>query len=510
MGIIELPVSIEEGVRTLGTFDPVNLLIHLKGSSTSDPDLRKGLYPVKAHELLHYFQMTGTSNGVRLFGFWTDLLEVKLNVIGQAAKSNEGKLEIPLLYFRPKNMSEYQKYIRLLGMYLNLICRFSYHYGGFSVPISMLDRCHTLIPDILYGVDHFRWYSQIEEKLPLVIMRFRDIDGRDHATVLGARHLREGSAKAVELVYKTFYNGQGMLQILPKLEFQSGLQDPYYLALWLFQSILGDSDHQNFEEFIVLCDLALMCDDWVTNQSEIENMPGEMRKAAKKALEERDIGPGYIFMHLLNALASSTSTIQPLKVGYTKGKVLDFAHEILKMAGSKCNLVQLTAAAMHYADIVFSPNRRHLPYPKELSRFLKEAFHRTLTFRAEILKGGSFIEDVLCSESAMDYAYRAILPAFSIDQSIVSPVLLWDTPVGPHLLTLSQMQYITDNMICGDTVLCPLRKGDPSPCSLEEVASCTHLTTKRELLNPKYCINQQTQELVMEICGVKELVLHSS
>lgn len=248
--------------------------------------------------------------------------------------------------------------------------------------------------------------------------------------------------------------------------------------------------------------------DWVANQSVIESMPRKVRKDMKKALEDRDIGPGYIFWHLLNALASSTSTVRPLKEGYTKDHVLDLAHGILKAAGSQCNLAQLTTAAMQYANIVFDPNRRHLPYPQKLSRFLQEAFHRTLTFRAEILKGGPFLEDVFCSDSEIDFAYRAILPAFSIDQVIVSPGLLWDTPVGPHLLTVSQMQYIADIMICGGTVSCPLRKGDPFLCSLEEVASCTHLATKGDLLNPKYCINQQTQALVMEICGVKELVLH--
>ena len=174
MDTSDVSLSIEQLELTAGLFDPVNLLISLLADDTgsSEDDVDKVQDIVKAHELLHYFQMTGTSNGVRLFVFWKDLLTIKLNLISRAAELTKGRIEGPLIFNRQKTLMNDAEYAHILGLFIKAWHRFHYHYGDLAVPIEDLDRCHVLVPNFLYGVDHFYWKQRIEEKLPLVIIRF--------------------------------------------------------------------------------------------------------------------------------------------------------------------------------------------------------------------------------------------------------------------------------------------------------------------------------------------------
>lgn len=480
-----LQLTAKDASAILGSFDPLTFLIRFAGSieGTAEPredfcaSLQDESFLVAIHEFTHFVQATTTAYGLRTLAIQIDILALKIELLRKAGgEFREGRyLSLPLL--GPGSIDKLQTNKDLsmtLAAYIQLLSKWLYFEGGWEVPYKSLASAEPVIPMLVYQRKEFSLLGT-HYTTPLFIVDMYHFNREKRAVVLGARHLREGAAKAVEMV-QAFLTETGTVRANEKVNL-AGLSaaNPYFVLISLSSILskvsLPKDKEVTLEELILMCDLALMLDTYVHVWAEpIAFGSPEYGNAIKF-----DVPPANLFMSIISALLSSPDGIIRFDHVWTKETVISFQNSLLERVVTEGaeNMQQLTESVKKAAHRLFEHYRKGCPVPMHLLDVYQEIISNWLRFRLDVLGGGAVIEDLLVGKETFYQMAKEVLPAYISKGNIHSRgyTVSEDTGIGVELNMIRDMSELTDKMLFGDGV-CPEHVSRPRICKAEPWAFC--------------------------------------
>lgn len=521
----KIKITLNEANKVLAYFDPTTLLIKLNISDDDIPTfernplkiLRKFPTSVIVHELSHFFQTTGTSNGLRLFMFLADSLTIKFHIIKEVVRLCDGELTAPIFRNLPRPLDPNSELTKNLSLYAQVIVKQLSHYGGWDLEPEILRSAKKLASFIYRGETKF-----FQLKIYPLLMDMRSIDRTQRVTVFGARHIREGTSKALELIQAHLKKEVGLRAYAPKDKDSTGFtfsdvlssMDPYFLSLYIYQNfvnnIRGCEENSSLEEFVAISDLALMGDIWICNWTQLQNLDSKETDKKMKMLDQIDYDctPAKIFMHLLNTFSSSWTKLKRLTGNFSQIDVLNFQNELLQLSGG-LQLEEIVTECEAYIEKGFINLKKGCPIPTTVLELYQNIFREVFNFRKKVLHNGALILDLLTSDRYVYDFFLSFVPAYIVGSNIYSSSSsrLSDIGVGLDLLTLRQIQDLTNAFLLGNKA-CPIHVEKPRSCVFYPSDSCNYVFKLGNDM-PK-CIREQTYRLLLEGLNIKNLKWHNN
>ena len=481
-------LTAKDASAILGSFDPLTFLIRFTGSpdGAAGPcedfcaNLKDESFLVAIHEFTHFVQATTTAYGLRTLAIQIDILSLKIELLRKVnGEFREGRyLSLPLLGSGSIGKLQTNKDLSItLATYNQLLSKWLYFEGGWEVPYKSLASAEPVIPNHVYQRKDFSLLGT-HYTTPLFIVDMYHINREKRAVALGARHLREGAAKAVEMVQASL-TGSGTVRANERVQL-AGLSsaNPYFVLISicsiLSKGFLPKDKEVTLEELILMCDLALMLDTYVHVWAEpIAFGSPEYGNAIKF-----DVPPANIFMSILSSLLSSPDGIIRFDHAWTKETVISFQNSLIErmvIQGAE-DVQQLTKSVNKAVHRLFEHYRKGCPVPMHLLYVYQEIISNGLRFRLDVLGGGAVIEDLLVGKETFCHMARKILPAYISKGNIYSRgyTVSEDTGIGVELNMIRDMSELTDKMLFGDGV-CPEHVSRPRICKAEPWAFCGSL-----------------------------------
>ena len=515
-------VEIVEALRVLGSFDPGTMLINLNNAASNGSieldrkqSLNRSQLHVTAHEFSHFMQTTTTATGLRLFALWMDSLDTNLRFIKEAARVNHGKIIAPVL----ANQSFYsplsKEYELLRNYYIEIQSKRLYHFGGWYVPLRLARRAQIIAPDILYRSTNYSILGQ-KRSWPLILLNLHEINGRSRAVALGARHLREGSAKAIDMVQVRLTGESGIRAINasdgplsgPPTPERRRLADPYFLCNWLYADLAahtpGCGEQASLEEFVAISDLAMMMDVLTMNWKEIRALSEDKRSVAMANLDQVDVNPAECYIALLQVFIDSWQQLSRFRPNYTQKDITKFQNQLLRLSGFNISLEEIISNCESFMEDAFDVWQQHSAVPSDLLTTYSDTFKRMLSWRRDVLKGGAVIIDLLTSAEELNDFFLSVVPAFLVGNLMYSGTLssVPGLGIGIQMANLQQMHDVTEALISGNTS-CRNHLEIPRACAVSPSQLCDSVLL--EIGVEPRCARAQTLARIAESLKILEI-----
>lgn len=281
-----------------------------------------------AHEIAHFFQMTGTTYGIRRFGVFIEELQLKLYLIRTLSIRNGGRLVLPI-YGELDSLSKNDETISdLFANYHSAAMRGLQLDGGIYFRRDILKDTREIIPKLLFTKAMFNDYGKSSE---IILLDMTKITGEDKILWFGARHIMEGAAAAIQMVQSHLENERSSMRAhvsgpsnRPLEKDLAYLADPYFVSSTLYNGITSFSAEvqkmNTCEELYLLSDLALMNDNVVKDWSTIRQLPRSKLTEAIRIRIREDCAPGETYLTCLATLGRSYADIRRINIGWEKRK----------------------------------------------------------------------------------------------------------------------------------------------------------------------------------------------
>jgi len=521
----KIKVKFNEANKALAYFDPTTLLIKLNISNDDIPIfernprkiLRKFPTSVIVHELAHFFQTTATSNGLRMFMFLADSLTIKFHIIKELVRLCDGELIVPILRNFPRPLDPKSELTKNLSLYVEVVVKQLSHYGGWDLEPKILSSSKRLASFLYRGESEF-----FTLKIYPLLMDMRSIDRTQRVTVFGAHHIREGMSKALDLIQAHMKKELALRAYSPKdkdsvpFTFSDVMLslDPYFLSQLIYANLVnqiaGCEENSSLEEFVAISDLALMGDIWICNWTQVQNLDPKERDKELKVLDQIDDNctPGMVFIHLLNTFGSCWKKLKRLSGHASQIDVSNFQNELLQHSGG-ATLEEIVRECEAYIEKGFINLKEVSPIPNAVLELYQGIFKEVFNHRKKLLHNGALILDLLTSDKYIYDFFLSFVPAFIAGGNIYSSSSsrLSDVGVGVDLLTLKQIQDLTNAFMLGDKP-CPIHVEKPRSCVLSPSDSCNYASKLGN--NTSKCIREQTYQHLLETLNIKTLKWHSN
>lgn len=513
-----LDLGLEKSLQILGSFDISTLMINLAiepeilaRNLQSTLELDKKQAPLVAHELAHFFQTTTTSNGLRMFTLWVDSLVSKWWLIRQATLFNEGELRAPIIRNLPP-LSSYSEELKIALLdYTAIVSKQLYHYGGWQLEPGVAEQGERILNNV-YVIKDWRLFGH---KLAgsLFLMDMRPLDKTEKAIAIGARHLREGAAKAIELIQNRLINGEGQKSFhvsdrerVVRDVHNEPLLDPYYICNAIYTAIVrelpGCDENASLEEFVAIADVACMGDNWLINWQKVQSFHGKERELVLQSLEKIDFAPGDVFFHIMATFTRCWRKLSRLKKDFSQSDLVEFQNALLQEAGGH-KLEDILRNCEVFIDKYFADLVGQTPLiPKTLVAAYEKIFKRGIQFRRETLKGGAMLIDLLTSPETL-FKLISQMPAIAVGSQVRS----WDgrargEGLGIDMLSVRLLHDVTEALITGNR-MCPLHCEIPRGCCNSPSAFCNALSN---ISGTNYrCDREQMLSFILRSVNAKRL-----
>jgi hypothetical protein len=299
--------------------------------------------PILAHEICHIWETATTPTGLRDFSSLFAAEFVVRDALTEAARIVGGRLPVGLHHLLDRNNISSDlgfAYEQVLKAYNNI----AFRNGGLRVPVDLLNETGS---------------SE----------RFKDchffITSEDAAsktrTLLGARHIHEGFANAVEFL-RISRDRIATLGEFPPF-------DPYLICNSIYMNRRGKAGPQirnPLLEQAVILDTALMVDQWMTGDDFIKSTPA------------------HSFFLLLDSLANSPE----LKLnGNSDEQIAQFQDELLSSIGLRTSVSAICSSLLDYIPTLLEEVRGISSIPRGLIEIYGNSIQRLLRFRLEAFGG---------------------------------------------------------------------------------------------------------------------------
>lgn len=311
-------VPLEETV--LGFFDPQAISIHIPRVLPEEvrtgalnigqlviKDLRWGM--VFIHEFVHHLQTTTTLSGIRLFHYyWTNRINLLSSLDHEVLEliSRGQTLCQALSEYRQKNtymdsaIKRYDLDFKRYKYFNGITCHRNKH--SHSVPHNTVRVSVCMEP--------FQYPGLAELSVPILKVKIDYPDGNREETILGARRIKEGAARAIEIMFIESYFQQQHSTAKQRMFRESLSSNPkvtmYYTAFNLFFSHVKKQRFQDVRVFAIICELALMYDVVLSEYDTRFDKHGKLKSFSSKQdmfnYWRRDVGQGIVFFHLIQLL----------------------------------------------------------------------------------------------------------------------------------------------------------------------------------------------------------------
>ncbi len=472
--------------------------------------IRKIPLDILSHELFHYFQSTTTTFGLRLILFWMDIFNSKLSIIKKLAQLKKGNLEYPIAKFVSRHSIKLPEIHGLYGVIVTMM----YHYGGWTLSDLGILKHVKKLNDNFYSID-YSLISNVKFKFP-VTLYYDNKSLKKRFIALGMNQLREGAARALELIQEKlpiFRKGFGRLHSIDnRIDIKNNPEfNPYYVCNNLYYGILKKSpsclNGASLEEFITIVDLSLMCDGFIFNWEIYDKYlktRGEVSYSQEDVRFNLEIPAFENFLHLIDTLRRSYKEIKRIGQNYTQQDIANFQNDVLQESGGS-NLKLILDRVIDYIDQKF-PKLFNRFIPNKVVQFYYDTFKTMFKWRRDVLHNGAVFIDFLVSDDRIYKWLFTVTPFLSIDNLILSNLkgTSDDVGLGLDMINLRMIDHLTHILLFGNRP-CPLNSKLPRSCTLKESEICTRVKFEK-IQNPK-CLREQMITTIIESLKIKKIRL---
>lgn len=468
----------------IGSYDPAAVLIDFRHTGATfetdggdGPAMLRSIPPeLLAHELAHYLQATSTAAGIWQFVAATRATNALYHVL-RTVGGHESPVTVPLIGPALLGFDHDDVHERFRD-YCTIRADLDSDLGGQREPaVPIPGRWWTNVDQVTaFGIE-------VSVHHPIVNLDTGQASERVH---VGFRHLAEGSAKVIELA---------RIGADPQVRLPRGAHsipasaDPYFVALALYQDIVGSASVQPSPvEFVALCDLAMILHPGLLANRPI---PEELTP-----LLARTVGPGDTFTRLCQATTSLKQRRKLLRrCSDDLSAVTDLQDALLRSvagpAATSSVVTALTSAAMDqlFDELAEDNLWQASQLPATFHRFAT----RVLGYRQTVAGGGAVMTDLLGEPEATMALFRSLVPAYS------AGTFTWSSEqnIIHEVAEATFRRDIAEAIAFGDGP-CPWATGRSRTCALPEQPLCERLRD-HDTADP--CPRLATLQPVLRVLG---------
>jgi hypothetical protein len=477
--------------RVLGSFDPlsqilsVNLSTHSNASgATTMQELLAGMNPaILVHEMAHFWQISTTAIGLRIFGFNQENLSIGLRLIDAMAREQAGRIKIPIITNPPSNLSQLAG--KLHREQLRLFARRLQVEGGWNVPRNSLVGGKFIGGGTLIELDGFEFCNS-KFQMPIVLL---PVEGR--AVVLGTLQIFESWSKAAEMIAGRIHGVGSLRAGAPGTKSKRpSNQETYFAANSLFHHRVKQNPKTAFwglEHLILVCDTACMLDAVVLGDD----------------LKIEDLTPAQWFSRLLDIIAGDAFEHVTLGDKYSVRDVARFQDSLLSALGVPAKMVDLVVRCerflkklqVHYAKTTYNPN---------LVDQLLTCIQHQLRWRRKTLFGGAVLEDLFTSKTTLVSVAAGSLPAIAMGPKILSHKSKSGLAFGEELPYHQQIASVVNSLLLGKRD-CFLNQ-NPRSCVVPKCDFCDDVSLIGSAQSIPDCQRSAVLNELLKMFEVRQLV----